>query len=45
MELTKEQIIFTNLMKPFTDMGCTIEYNPIRVITPDGIELYKEETK
>lgn len=38
---TKDQEIFISLMQPFIDNhGCTIEFNPTRVIMPNGVELY-----
>ena len=43
MKYTKAQLIFINLMQPFVDQGCKIEFNPTRVITPDGTELYNEK--
>lgn len=42
MENTKEQIYFKSLMQPFINLGCTIEFNPTRVISKDGIEIYNE---
>jgi len=42
---TKEQLYFLKLMQPFLKLGCKVEFNPTRVITPEGTELYKEEKK
>ena len=43
MELTKEKIIFKNLMHQFVKNGYEIKFNPTRLLRPDGTELYNEK--